>query len=370
MKILRITPSYMPAIKMGGPIFADFIVDNIIKEQLHDLYILTTKAGIEEQNTLKETKNITYFNYHLGVNFTFSLPLIFASLKKINKCDLVFISGVWNFSSLISPLLCFILKKEFIYVPHGSLYSEKIRKKKTIIKKILLMTFVKFAILRSKKIQVATNEEKKGIQQLVKISDDKFYRFPIPVNVEDQVNYNKIDSEKIKILFVGRINYIKGLDLLLDAYITLKKNNAHIQLHLVGYDDNYLFKLKNKCNFEELDIFYHGGVKNKDLREFYINSDIFIMPSYSENYSIVVAEAAGFGKPILLTDKVGISEFFSDNKSAIIFPPTVDGCINALQKVINNKELRSFLSRESLLIAKQHFSKENSAILVKKLIEE
>ncbi|ELI6450159.1 glycosyltransferase family 4 protein [Photobacterium damselae] len=371
MKILRVSPSYYPAFKLGGPILADYIIDKCLLDLDNNVHVITTKAGIE--SNVNYLKNVSYFRYSFGTNFSFSLRMFMSIITNIPKNDLVFVTGVWNFSSIVTPFICKLFNIPYIYIPHGSLYRDKINKKKTFIKTFIFEVFIKFILKNAKIIQIATFDERKGLEEIYGrgIEELDFIRLPIPVDIGsiDSDEYICSGNKKIKLLFVGRINYIKGLDILIRAFSEVRKKVDNIELHLVGYDDCYIEELRNISNFEHNDIIYHGGFKHNELKKFYEMADVFIMPSYSENYSMVVAEAAFFGKALLLSKKVGISEFFLHDKSAIIFEPTVDDCFDAIVNIINNPSLIRNLGENAKMIANKEFTIDKSKTLIANLID-
>ena len=91
---------------------------------------------------------------------------------------------------------------------------------------------------------------------------------------------------------------------LLRVWNIIFKNNNNCDLIIAGYPElNYLEKLKNYVNKNNLstNVKFIGPVEGDDLVNLYKNSDIFVLPTYSENFGIVVAEALSYGLPVITT---------------------------------------------------------------------
>lgn len=120
----------------------------------------------------------------------------------------------------------------------------------------------------------------------------------------DFLDSNKKFLNKTNFLYVGRIHPKKGLMNLLKVWHKIFKDNNKCKLMIAGYPElDYLEKLKNYVNKNNLNtnVKFLGPVEGDDLVNLYKNSDIFVLPTYSENFGIVVAEALSYGIPVITT---------------------------------------------------------------------
>ena len=122
------------------------------------------------------------------------------------------------------------------------------------------------------------------------ISDLFFKKKIIKINKE-KLNLKK---ENFNIIFVGRINFKKGLNLLIPAFKKIKKNFFNTKLIIVGPDNENYFKstlipLIKKFKLDE-DIVYKKPLYDEELVNFYKNSNLFVLPSYSENFGLTIFE--------------------------------------------------------------------------------
>ena len=89
-----------------------------------------------------------------------------------------------------------------------------------------------------------------------------------------------------------------------------------LKLNIVGYGPqlDYLKSIANK-NIE-----LHGSMANNKLNDFYQQNDVFILPSKSEPWGLVVEEALNNGLPVILSDRVGCHpEIIKNDKNGIVF---------------------------------------------------
>ena len=120
----------------------------------------------------------------------------------------------------------------------------------------------------------------------------------------------KLDLEDISFfLFLGRLNVIKGPDLLLKAFYNIKNNLQDFHLSFVGPDDGMLSELKQMVDEYRLNdrIHFIGYLGGADKSNAYHAADLLVIPSRQEAMSIVVLEAGISGTPVLLTDQCGFN---------------------------------------------------------------
>lgn len=119
-------------------------------------------------------------------------------------------------------------------------------------------------------------------------------------------------NEVRKFLYVGRLVPIKNVAMLVDFF----NKHPEFRLTVVGTGKDEV-KLKKMANSN---ILFVGSVNNLDIAEYYQQADVFLLPSKSEPWGLVVEEALNNGCPVIVSDKVGCSEdLVKELKSGIIF---------------------------------------------------
>lgn len=126
---------------------------------------------------------------------------------------------------------------------------------------------------------------------------------------------NILPDEKI-ILFVGRLDELKGLSYLIAAFKHLVQQNKYCHLFIVG-SGNYDFYFKQIRNIEKK-VSFTGKIDQKELYELMAIADVGVMPSLYEPFGYVAVEMMMFGLPIVTTPR--LSELLEDNISSLYVP--------------------------------------------------
>jgi len=165
-------------------------------------------------------------------------------------------------------------------------------------------------------------------------------QFEIDLNKSDLTRkYPHLKNKKI-ILFLSRINWIKGLDILIPAFTKLHNEDKSFHLLIVGKDDGDGYEKKVRqwvIDYGLIDaVTFTGLLTGKDKLMALYGSDLFVLPSYSENFGVAVVEAMACGVPIVVSDKVGISKEIMQYNAGTIVKTNVEDVYNGMRNVFQN----------------------------------
>jgi D-inositol-3-phosphate glycosyltransferase len=198
------------------------------------------------------------------------------------------------------------------------------------------------------RIIVATGQEKEDLIHYYQANPEKIGVVPCGVNMELFQPLDKVDArrklglteEKI-LLFVGRIDPLKGIDKLIKT-IPLLTNQGKIKLVVVGGDENSraelkeLKKLANELNVSNL-IDFRGLIKQEQLPYFYSAADVCVVPSYYESFGLVPLESLACGTPVVATDVGGLKHIIRpDENGYIIKDNSPENLANVIAFVLND----------------------------------
>tara|TARA_B100002052_G_C15886337_1_gene601715 strand:- start:3752 stop:4921 length:1170 start_codon:yes stop_codon:yes gene_type:complete len=204
------------------------------------------------------------------------------------------------------------------------------------------------------------------------VSKSVFLVSTTTVSKEDIIKKNIIvNNKKIKILFVGRIDPNKGLDILIDSIEVLKNKKYNFSLSIIGWEDNhskYTSFLKEKIQNKNLDdVVSFKGKKNlgPDLYKYYRDSDIFIMPSFNESFPRTIWESMASGC-VVIASKVGAIPLTLSHEENCLLVDKKNSVqlTNSIELLINKPQLRSHLSKNAYKIVNNYTIENQSKILI------
>jgi len=373
MRILCVTPTYWPAFQYGGPIESMHLLNKSILKNGIDLTVFTTFAGqIKAKksaiNEMIDGVNVKYFPYNNYLDLIsttgwhFSLEFLNALKNEIQLFDIVYIVSIWNFPTLAASYYCRKYNIPYVISPRGQLYEYVLRKKSW--KKIPYYNLIaKRDISNANAIHYTTKHEKESTQKLLKFKNSSF----IVPNGIDLNDYKEIikENEFLKtypflkgkdiLLFLGRLSWKKGLDSLLKSLPNVIKINKNIHLIVAGNDeDNYKYQLINilkelDINFNDLDsdnyiseksyVTFTGHLDHKMKKYAFVDSKVFILNSYSENFGMSVIESMASGLPVVVSDNVGIADDIIENHAGVVINNKNDDIAKSICQLLSNKKL-------------------------------
>jgi len=253
--------------------------------------------------------------------------------------DVIHLMNHWTFLNAMVYLAAKSLNKPYVFCPAGAL---PFFGRSLILKKIYNLVIGKKIAQNADKCIAITNAEQK---QLIDygVSPGKIDVIPNAVNEADFVESdeegfrNKYGlSNKQIILFLGRLNLIKGPDLLLSAFFQIMENYPEYDLVFAGPDDGMLIQLKAAVTKNGADerVHFLGYVGGADKSNAFHTAKILAIPSRQEAMSIVVLEGGISGTPALYTDQCGLDEM-AEAGCGWIAPATVEGLKRGLESALS-----------------------------------
>ncbi|QLQ65042.1 MULTISPECIES: glycosyltransferase [Providencia] len=367
--ILLVIPTYYPAIKYGGPIFSTLNTsEEINKLNNIKLSVVTTNANKNERldiitNQWIKINNTDIKYYNDSIIDKLSFPLMFNIWKDIKKNDIIHIQSIFNTPTPISLFYSRVLKKPIVLSPRGSLGDWCLSNGRgSFIKKAWINLLIK-PFSNHITWHATSNQEKKEILTLfpnarIKIIPNgvdlnEYKKKPaIPYN-QWKKKYNINEKDKI-IISMGRIEKKKGFDILIKSFhnVISKKNN--LTLLIAGPDHGEQKKLMELVKTLELTekVHFVGMLSGDDKLCFLKYADVFVLPSYNENFGNVYLESLASGTPIIASKNTPWSEV-EKNQCGLWVNNSIEETTQAIINILDS-DLK-FLSHNSI-----HFSNKYS----------
>lgn len=146
------------------------------------------------------------------------------------------------------------------------------------------------------------------------VSSDKISIIPYGVNtIKFSSENHQHRKEILKILYVGHVDYRKGVHHLLN--VVNKMENVELDLYGVYHEDSPIYK-ENKFKGN---IHFHGFVTPDKLPDIYRNSDVFVFPSTNDGFGLVVVEAMACGLPVICSDNAGAADLIDNGVNGFVY---------------------------------------------------
>lgn len=219
-------------------------------------------------------------------------------LLKIEKPEIVHINGIWMPQTWLFQKCAQKLNIEVVLSPHGML-EPYILARHPLKKKIALALYQHKTIKKADYLHATAESELRHIRNLGYTQPAAIIPNGIDLSeVKVKTHYSKVKN----ILFMSRIHPKKGIELLIEAVSQINPSGINIIIAGEG-DPDYVNKLKNFASEKGCsDKFnYIGGVYGNEKWELLKSADLFVLPTFSENFGIVVAEALAIGIPVITT---------------------------------------------------------------------
>jgi len=145
------------------------------------------------------------------------------------------------------------------------------------------------------------------------------------------------------VLFLSRLNFKKGLDLLVPAFARVRAEHPQAVLALVGPDnDGYGEKVRAWVSENGLQECVHfvDHLQGEAVLQAYVDADVFALPSYVENFGMVVAESLACGTPVVISDQVHIHDVVAAAGAGLVTRCDVTEVATAISTLLQDKPRR------------------------------
>ena len=273
MRVLNVNMIIDP-VTGGGTAERTFQMSKALSNKGIECTLLTTDLGLTKER-VKSLNGVKVIAFPI-INKRFYIPKItFRKLQQIvSAADIIHLMNHWTLINAIVYLFAKKYNKPYVVCPAGTLYSDK---RSTLLKKFYNLVIGKSLIKNANRsIAIGLDEitQFKGYG----VSSKRVIHLPNGVKVDDfyfegesKILIQHGISHAPYILFVGRLNYIKGPDILLEAFSAVSPTFPDYHLVFVGPDEGEVVKLKrmgeNSCLTEK--IHFLGYLEGEEKAKIY-----------------------------------------------------------------------------------------------------
>lgn len=384
MRITFVTPYFAPAWSYGGPPRVLYLFAVELIRLGHTVTVITTDALNQNRNlySFERLENISVYRFHTISNYLafkqkiFYVPDLLHKTKEIiSKSDIVLFSDLRTI--LNWQIYSFLNSKKIPYglFPFGQIpYDNGF---KSIIKRLFDLLWVRDFVNKATWRFAQTPHEQEMYGEFFDIPVAHTHLLHLPISTKKRMPSDKEITEfrkKLKIqksdkllLFVGRLHYLKGADILIHSVIPLLKKDKRLKLLIVGRDDgheNFLKSLVPKGL--QAQIIFTGPLYGSEVEKvYYLASCFIITPRFYEETSTAALEALSYGVPVVTTHEASIP-FLERYKAGKIVKNDVNQIRWAISYCLNEIKFHNEqIKIETKKLIQDHFTQKNVS---KKLI--
>jgi len=303
LKVLHVSPSFYPAGHYGGSTASSYGLCNAVaKTPGVELRVLTTDSDGPRRIEIKsfpvkllEGYDVYYCRRWFAADIA---PRMFWRLPRmIRWADIVHLTAVYSPPTIPTLFLCRLLGKPVMWSTRGALQSWGERKRKKF-KRVWEKTCDLFCSPERVMLHVTSEQEK--VESVERIQHAQAVVIPNGVEWSQANGYqSRRTADRTRLLFLGRLHPKKGIENLLRALATMANG---VTLSVCGEGEfDYQSHLKSLA--AELDltkrVTFHGRVDGEAKEQQFAEADLCVVPSFTENFCNVVAEALARGVPVI-----------------------------------------------------------------------
>jgi len=294
----------------------------------------------------------------------FKVLLYFLGFKKIKIFNILFKFNLIHFHEILNIrihfLSCLLIKLSipYIFSLHGNLDEWSVNQ--SYFKKKIFFYLFKKNFLLSSGLQISSYEELKEARMFINKKNTNYFLIPNGVEIKvDEIIFKKKEIDNnIKLLFFGRVDPKKGIDIILNALKKLRHSQKKYSLTIIGpAKEDYKNKIIDLIDDLKLNSYvtilkpvYDKISKIKILS----SHDIFILPSYEEADSIALKESLACGTPVIISKQCRLNDVADYNCGLIISNKSED-LILAIEKM-SNRDLINIMAKNSIKLINEKFT--------------
>lgn len=308
-----LTDWFVPGYKAGGPIQSCYNLAMGIKDK-YEIYVFTSDCDLGE---VKPYANVisnqwsSDIDEKIQVYYCSEKNLKFSTIRSlINEIvpDFVYLNHMFSFRFVLIPLFlnwARLIKSNVVICPRGALFKSALHYQHKFLKKITVLTVIKWlGVCKKVRFHATNKNEKDSILKYFPNNEIMVVdNLPAAVNRQSVQMIEKVKGS-LKCVFAARILPIKNLLYFINV---LKLTQCPIELNIVGPIEDIQYWAKCEIEIKRMKrlvrINYLGALPNNQLREVIKENHLYILPSEGENFGHSIIEALQAGRPVMISDR-------------------------------------------------------------------
>ena len=371
MRVLHVIPSL--SLTQGGPSVALPLMERALSDVGVEVTVATTDddgVGAHLQVPLgmavEAVGSTRYFFRKQTERYKCSFPMQGWLAREVRGFDIVHVHEPFSFSSIAASRCSLREGVPYIVRPLGVLNRYGMINRRRILK-ALSFRLVEAPLLRAAAAIHYTSEREKAEATSLGVRTDSFVA-PIGLDLDSfrslpdrDLFFNRWETVRGSeiILFLSRLSPKKGLDLLIRSFAAVSRRRPDARLVIAGDgDESFVAGLKQLADGLGVSkrVLWTGFLDGADKLAALAAADVFVLPSYSENFGIAAVESLAAGVPTVLTHSVAISSDVAEAGSGICVAERPDAIEEAIVELLANPERAREMAARGQALAYAEYS--------------
>ena len=372
LRILHVIESMDP--KRGGPVS---VLLNLAAEQVHSGQSVTivstnldqSKRAAYPPNTIISQKGVEigYFaSEYPALNFSQALGCYLNS--ELQNIDIMHIHGLYRFPSSYAGYIARKKSIPYIMRPHGALDPYLFRRSdKNLFLKRLWERFFDLPNLNAASAIHYTAEEERHLAGFLQLKAPSFI---LPNGIDwaafetlpDAGSFRRdhqIEARPL-VLFLGRLHHKKGLDLLIPAFRQVQRAVPDARLAIVGPASSATYEKQVEGWIQEQGlaeaVHRVPFLEGRALLQAYVDADVFVLPSYTENFGMTVVESLACETPVVISNRVNIHHEISQAEAGLVTDCDSGQVADAVIRLLRDESLRRRMGANGRKLVQERFT--------------
>lgn len=357
MKLLHVVPTYVPAFRYGGVVQAVHGLCRALARRGHEVTVFTSDTDGASRIAVPydgpmQVDGVAVHYFRTLIRRTTFCPRMGRELeRRMCEFDVVHTHSVFLWPTWAAARVARRHRVPYLVTPHGMLVPELVRRKNYWMKQAWIALVERRNLERAAMIHATSHLEAADLRRFG-------FRLPeiavVPNGADAPTRLSPSDrvspdiraalSRRPVLLFLGRLNWKKGLDRLIQALARIPEAT----LVVAGNDEEgylpQLQQLARACHVADR-VTFVGAVDGPDKSALLGEADVFVLPSLSENFGIAVLEAMAHGCPVVVSHTVGLAEEVEQSGAGLVVDSAPEKLGGAIRELLDREQLRREMGR-------------------------
>jgi glycosyltransferase involved in cell wall biosynthesis len=357
VRLLHVVPTYLPAVRYGGPIWVVHGLCRALRARGHAVTVYTTSVDGPADSAVEhgapvdlDGVEVRYFRSRWGRRIYWSPPMGAALRTAVPSFDLVHLHSIFLWPTLAAARTARDRQVPYLVAPHGMLVKHLVRQRGFLRKSAWIRLFERRNLEGAAAVHATTPLESQEVLRFG-FALRRVVVIPNGIDVSDEAPERR--ESGVSLLSLGRVSWKKGIDRVIDALPFV----PGARFVVAGNDEEGLVpRLAARAADRGVAdrVQFVGAVYGGDKDRLLDSASLFVLPSYGENFGHAVLEAMARGLPVAVTREVGLSEDVASAGAGIVVPPDPEPLGRSLARLLASPQERRAMGERGHALARRY----------------